>query len=460
MRSAGWLLCLLAPMAFAEAPATGVPGVEARHLDAQFWISRLDDAQRVTLGKDAIESLNRRVVDLDPTVHDLDALPTSMSRDDVRAWIAPLSSPPTRELFDEQGRVLDKPALDAAVSNAALDAIPPSSAVRPGLVVRRADLRTFPSARRVFSRADDRDIDRWQESALFPGTPVLVLHASRDGAWWFVVSPRYAAWVQREAVALGDRDTVFGYGRRSPYLVVTGAKVETVYNPEEPRVSQLSLDMGVRVPLLADWPAVRAVNGQHPYAAHVIELPVRAPDGTLQLLPALLPRSADVRTDYLPYTPANVIAQGFKFLGERYGWGHGYEARDCSGFVSEVYRSVGVQLPRNTRDQGVSEAFERIAFDEHTPHAQRLAVIATLQPGDLVYIPGHVMMVLGHADASTYVIHDTTGIGWKDVGGRYHRTPLNQVSVTPLELLMAGEDTPTVDTIYSIQRIRPRQATE
>ena len=128
--------------------------------------------------------------------------------------------------------------------------------------------------------------------------------------------------------------------------------------------------------------------------------------------------------------------------------------------MSEVYRSVGVQLPRNTRDQGTSEAFERIVFDEATSHAQRLAVIETLQPGDLVYIPGHVMMVLGHADGATYVIHDTTGIGWTDAGGKYVRTPLNQVSVTPLEPLMAGETTPTVDTIYSIQRIRPRQANE
>ena len=70
----------------------------------------------------------------------------------------------------------------------------------------------------------------------------------------------------------------------------------------------------------------------------------------------------DVATDYLPLTRANVLRQSFKFLGERYGWGHSYNARDCSGFVSEVYRSFGVQLPRNTRDQGVSPALNRIEF--------------------------------------------------------------------------------------------------
>lgn len=449
------LLALCAPLS-AKAPAHGVIGVQARHLDPEFWISRLPDAQRVRLDRATIENLNASVEHLDETVHDLDALPAKFSRRQVRAWIEPISAPISSPLFFD-GKPLAKSALDATRANAALDAIPAWTNARFGLVVHRANLRTFPTTQRVFARADDNDIDRWQESALFPGTPVIVLHESRERDWWFVVSPRYAAWIESKRVALGARHEVLAYGRKSPYLVVTGPSVETVFTPERPDLSQLRLDMGVRVPRLADWPPDRAVDGQHPYAAHVIELPRRRGDGVLQFAPALLPRHADVRADYLPYTSANLIAQGFKFLGERYGWGHSYDARDCSGFVSEVYRSVGIDLPRNSGDQGRSEAFERIAFDAHTTHAQRLAIVETLQPGDLVYLPGHVMMVLGRVDGITYVIHDTPGIGYRGDDGRYRRVPLNQVAVTPLEPLMADESVPTVDTIYSIQRIRPRK---
>ncbi len=176
--------------------------------------------------------------------------------------------------------------------------------------------------------------------------------------------------------------------------------------------------MGVRVPLLDDWPADKPVNGQHPYAAHVIELPVRAADGSLQFTPALLPRTADVSSDYLPLSRANLLRQSFKFLGERYGWGHSYNARDCSGFVSEVYRSFGVQLPRNTGDQAVSPALNRIALTADDDHATRLAVLGTLQVGDLVYIPGHVMMVIGHDRGMPYVIHDTTGVTYRDARRR------------------------------------------
>ena len=166
-------------------------------------------------------------------------------------------------------------------------------------------------------------------------------------------------------------------------------------------------------------------------------------------------RTADVAKDYLPLTRANLLRQSFKFLGERYGWGHSYNARDCSGFVSEVYRSFGVQLPRNTRDQGVSPALESHRVHRPTTITRSaLAVLRELQVGDLIYIPGHVMMVIGHDGGTPYVIHDTTGITYRDATARSLACNLNGVSVTPLLPLLVGEEQPMVDRIYSIQRIR------
>lgn len=437
------------------ADTTSVVGVRPAQLTPQYWIERLLQAQKPLLSANAIAEQNGKLTRLDGSVHDLEGLPTQFTQADVHAWVDKISKPPKRELFDERGQPLGKQQLDAILGNAALDAIPAQTEAVYGLVVKRADLRAFPTAQRVFSSPDGTDIDRFQESALFPGTPVLVLHESRDREWSFVISPLYAAWMRSEYIARGERDQVLAYPHKSPALVVTGATVHTVHTPEQPGVSELQLDMGVRVPLLADWPAEQPVNGQIAYTSYVIELPIRDAIGRLQLVPALLPRTADVSSDYLPLTPANVINQGFKFLGERYGWGHSYNTRDCSGFVSEVYRSFGVTLPRNTSDQGVSPALNRIAFDENTHHAQRMQVIRDLQVGDLIYIPGHVMMVIGKENGMTYLIHDTTGISFRDDDGEVVRRPLNAVSVTPLEPLLYNSKDSFIDHIYSIQRIRP-----
>src|SRR3546814_2652342 len=101
------------------------------------------------------------------------------------------------------------------------------------MVVHRADLRTFPTTTRVFSSDDDTDIDRFQESALFPGTPVAIVHESADKKWWFVVGDRYAAGIEKQYVAEGSKTQVFGYARQVPYLVVTGAKVRPTCRSQE-----------------------------------------------------------------------------------------------------------------------------------------------------------------------------------------------------------------------------------
>lgn len=458
----GALLCfaLLAPAAAADVawqvPAdTGVVGIGKQQLDPAWWVARQPDADRVILDAQAIAAQNARLMELDRSMFDLQALPATLERAQVAKWVEGISRRPTRELFDGKGQPVAKAALDAIVANANVDAIPATQPARHGLVVRRADLRAFPTRTRVFSSNDDHDIDRFQESALFPGDPVVIAHESRDGDWWFVVNTRYAAWIEKRFVAQGTAAQVFGHAARTPYRIVTGARATTVYTPEEPAVSELQLDMGVRVPVLADWPVGKAVNGQHGYTAHVIELPVRNDDGSLRFAPALLPMREPTSDQYLPHTRRHLIEQGFKFLGERYGWGHSYNARDCSGFVSEIYRSMGIVLPRNTSDQAVSPAFDRIAFDPKDSHEKRMKVVRELQVGDLVYIPGHVMMVIGQIDGEPYVIHDTTGLTFKAQDGSIVRAKTNGVTVSPLTPLLANEKTSFVDRITNIQRIRP-----
>ena len=119
----------------------------------------------------------------------------------------------------------------------------------------------------------------------------------------------------------------------------------------------------------------------------MIQLPLRRDDGSLAFTPALLQKRMDTNSDYLPLTRANLLRQAFKFLGERYGWGHSYDARDCSGFVSDVYRSMGVQMPRNTRDQSLSAGLRHTAFAQPESYFHRYAA---LSDEEAVHVAGHV----------------------------------------------------------------------
>jgi cell wall-associated NlpC family hydrolase len=451
------VLLLVQPALQAREPtrATGIVGVDTAQLDPGYWIRLQPGSDAVILERGAIAAQNRRLLQTDASTRDIATLPDALSAAQVRAWIEALSSRPTRTLYDQAGAEIPAASMDGWMEALDLEAIAPSQPTRFGLIVHRAALRTFPTRTRVFNRTGDTDIDRFQENAFFPGTPVAIVHESRDRDWWFVVGNLYAAWIEKRFVAEGDKATVLGYADRTPYLVVTGAEVRTTTTPEAPALSDLQLDMGVRVPWLRDFPGARGVNGQAAYVSYVIELPVRDADGRLRIAPALLPRTADVSPHYLPLTRANLLRQSFKFLGERYGWGHDYDARDCSGFVSEVYRSMGVILPRNTRDQSVSPALNRIALTEADDAARRARIAGELQVGDLVYIPGHVMMVIGHDRGMPYVIHDTNGGSWLGAEGQLVAGHLNGVSVTPLTSLRFDREHSYIDRMTNIQRIRP-----
>ncbi|MGN6656213.1 MAG: C40 family peptidase [Rhodanobacter sp.] len=452
---------LVAPLAARDAPTaltippSGVLGVGEAQLTPQFWIGLQAQPDRVILDRAAIEAQNAKLLRLDPSMHDLRALPKTLGREQVAGWITALSELPTHPLFDVEGKPVPAATLQGVSANLALDAIPASQPTRYGLIVRRAALRTFPTTLRVFSEKGDTDIDRFQETAEFPGTPVAIVHASADGQWLFVVSPRYAAWTQKDNVAEGSAAEVFGYVDRTPYRVITGAVERTVFTREVPAVSQLPLDMGTRVPLATGLAPDQPVNGQTPYAAHVLELPLRKADGTLGFTPALLQKNTDSAADYLPLTRANIIRQAFKFLGERYGWGHSYDGRDCSGFVSDVYRSMGVNMPRNTSRQAISPALEHRAFTAKDSREERIKAAQALEVGDLVYIPGHVMMVIGHLHGQPYVIHDVGGMSYRKADGSRVRVKLNAVSVTPLLPLLYNDRQSFVDRMTSIVRIRP-----
>ena len=435
----------------AQGYVSDVPGITEAMLQPGFWQQRLQK-DRVRLSVADIESFNASNLASDPYLHRLDEFPQQMPKSAVVALIDKVSTPASSPRVYGDGRTLeadDYATLDASVQRVA---IPEQVAVRWGMVVKRASMRSFPTNTRVLKNLDDRDLDRFQETGVFPGQRLAILHESADGEWWFAVNYHYAAWVPKHAVALGNRDEINAWSERAPRLTVTGAQVRTNFNPEDTRTSEVALDMGVSLPLLSAAEVGHNVHGQNPHASYIVALPVRNASGALEFEPTLIGRGRDVTVGQLPYQPSLILQQAFKFLGERYGWGHDYNGRDCTGFVGEVYKSFGILMPRNSGQQGKS-AFaptKRFAPDDR---AAREKALAELSVGDLIYIPGHVMMYIGEVDGEPYVIHDVTGLSYYQDDNSYYKGTLSGVSITPLTPLQLSKEKRFIDGIYAIKSI-------
>jgi len=110
----------------------------------------------------------------------------------------------------------------------------------------------------------------------------------------------------------------------------------------------------------------------------------------------------------------NIIDLALDFLGVPYLWGgtssYGF---DCSGFVNRIYDLIGKWLPRDAGDQ--EEYLESVEFPE---------------PGDLLFMKGHVMMYLGerkivHANGHDMCV-SITDLN-KDDYGKYLKSQIRKI---------------------------------
>jgi len=213
-------------------------------------------------------------------------------------------------------------------------------------------------------------------------------------------------------------------------VLLPATKCERV-TPEAAEISQWSLTWE-RVAPMADLPADQPVNGQGPYESWTINLPMRGADGFLSF------KSGSFAQDNRYCERLSAAHEGeHLFVRPSSSWasatvrGHLYNGRDCSGLKSDLYRSMGLILPPNSGAQARALPLAIGFLSASDSHKARVEAVMNAQVGDLVVVPGHVLMILGKIDGQPYVIQDVPFAVFYDQLGKIHWTKLNEVSVTP-----------------------------
>ncbi|MBZ9611375.1 NlpC/P60 family protein [Rheinheimera maricola] len=451
-----WCVCCLLLQAALPAAefSSDVPLLQKEQLNARFWQTKLVDGDRLLLSAAQITQRNLQTFALQAEMQPLQSLAAHYSRAELEKIVLAVSGIPGSSRFYADGTELTAADWQRYQGLMALEQLAAETPLQYGLVVKRTALRAFPTDDRVFNAQGNKDLDRFAETALFAADAVAVLHHSADKNWLLVHSVNYTGWVKAADIAIGKKQQVLAYITAQPFIVVSGAKVYTAFTPEQPALSELQLEMGSRLPLLNPAEVGFSVHGQNTAASHVVRLPVRSADGTLAFMPALIPYSADVHQGYLAFTSSNIVQQAFKFLGERYGWGHDYNGRDCTGFISEIFRSFGFLMPRNSGQQGNGAYGTNIRFDVQSSAQDKLAAIQQAQVGDLFYFPGHVALYLGSVENQPFMIHDVNTLVYPTADGKVYQGKLNGVVVTPLLPLNANAGQSYLDVLYAIKSLR------
>lgn len=382
----------------------------------EFWIKKLKNPDESVLSADEIQTLNAIIIDNIDHMTDIESMPDIITGDRVFEWlwIGFLLNPGVR--YDASGQKLSEEFLDDVAYNMGLDIIADESEIKFGVVVARGDIRALPTDTAMLA-ARRAGFDTIQYTSAHPSEPVALLHTSRDGEWGFFQTSTLRGWMRMDRVAFGNREDIIS--RDEDFLVVTGSRVK-VYRDAKLKEQLEQVKMGA----LLRYDDSR--KGKEPWR---VLFPEKGPSGELVWTEAYLSPKADVHKGYLSYTRRNIITQAFKMLGEEYGWGGKEGRRDCSLFIKDLFATVGLNLPRNSRQQG-STGDIKASSAEARSYSEISKALKSADPGiTLLTLNGHVMLHIGDLKGKPYVIHQI--FGYND--GRRMKL-INKTAVTGLDL--------------------------
>jgi len=411
-----------------------LPGSLEGMNDENYWIDKLKDPKTEIMTMEQIEKFNSEIIKKVPVIYDLHNYKDSVGKNELAGDIN-FYTIPQKAMYDSKGTAINDSFYNKVKANCNLSAIKENNAVSFGIVVRKTNLRTFPTDEGIYDSSTAREIDRFQESSAEPCEPVVILHSSLDKKWFFIQMYNYRAWIKSEDIAIAkDKKEFLDFIDNKSFLVVTGNHVRTQFNPYNKDISQVEFGMGTRVPLVENSPEY--INNHSTAGNHVVKLPTRDDKGLLQFKNALLSMKEDVNIGFLPYTRENIIKEAFKQLGDRYDWGNKYSGRDCSGFIASVYNTFGIKLPRNSDEQekGAGTIYKLSSGDSLE---KRNAVLDKAKPGAVIFMKGHEMMYLGKVDGQHFIIHDFVGYGKKE-STTYTFVPVYEVAVTSTEIPLSS----------------------
>lgn len=317
------------------------------------------------------------------------------------------------------GEPITEEAKAAILNNRSLETI--RGEVQYGVLCESTNLRSFPTD--DYTTVDIDGFDLFQETRLYAGDVVAVLHESADENWDFVQSKSYAGWIHKGDVAFCDKEVAWSYenlqrfvvstvpvqqvgmgeayagvlrlGQRIP-LEPTGRGIFVRRSPDEADAYLTLWEKGMRL-WDVDDPKRPSEDGDGLWVSFVDIDDIAKSIGYLDPAEEI----------YWPvHTMLQQIVPGDEIPQVDYSWGDLYEqGYDCSSFVQSLYRCFGVWIPRNTSalPYGGGQVTELAGLSPEEVET----LVRSAPNGSLYLMNGHVMMITRDEDG-LWFLHETT----------------------------------------------------
>lgn len=271
------------------------------------------------------------------------------------------------------------------------------NATQMAIVIKDCDVRAVPSVHPRLSKPSGFPFDRWQNSMIFYGTPVLITQ--------YDTSKRYAH-IQTEFV--------YGWVDVSHLAFVSPKQAQTLSSLKDfvmPKNDES---------IIKDW------RGDYVTQARIgklfaladkdkIFIYKRQSDGKLRIEKTSI-NPSEFDTFPQSFSQRKVAEYINAMMGRQYGWGGMYEERDCSAFIRDIFSNFALYLPRNSYAQG-NFGTRQINLANLDSLQKEKVLLANATPfGSVLYLKGHIMLYLGEDKEGRAIV---THSAWSVMAGDF-----------------------------------------
>lgn len=416
----------------------------------EFWIKKTGTPDRLLLTSGQIQSMNEENLSKqDLLLCRVKDLKEEWTKDEIRGllhedWKEFGETGKVR--YGKNGQPLGKSFWNRLKENLNQEVLKEKNLILFGLPVKRTDVRVFPTDEPSLDSPASHEFDRFQHSAVSPGSLVAIYHFSKDKKWGYVQTGFIRGWVRITDMAIAkERGSAEKYEEKADRLVITGSFVR-VFADSSFQHSAFLAQMGASFPIV-ELPSHSGGNDRY----YTIEIPHREAEGELIFRHGYIRADGDVHRGFLPYDQRHVAFQAFKMLHQPYGWGEMSGGRDCSRFIMDLFATFGIMTPRNSREQariGIS-----LGPVEGKTTAEKKRLLDRAVPlVTLLHFPGHIMLYLGKHEEKYYAINSIWGIEKSGNSGPVLER-IGKVAVSDLSQASSGPNGSLLDRITDIRLI-------
>jgi cell wall-associated NlpC family hydrolase len=310
-----------------------------------------------------------------------------------------------KPIYRANGSVIPASIYNKWIDNAQYEAL--DSKKYKAITVKRTNVKALPTSAAFYrdprKTGEGFPFDYNQNSALHINVPLFISHFSRDKRWAFVRASYSFGWVKTTDLALVGRNFIQTF-RNGNYAMVVKDDMR-LYDEHKKALSLVKA--GALFPIAKDGKSYLIAKRNKKGQASIHKVKVANPK--------------HMAKKPLAFTPKNVAMLAKEFYGEPYGWGGGYECRDCSATTRDFLGAFGIFLHRNSSKQAKDGTSIKI---KNWPKAYKKKFInQNAKPfRSLLYVPGHIVLYLGQFKGEPVIMHTYWGIrktdGTKLVTGR------------------------------------------